>query len=288
MKRLFTFGCSFTSYDYPTWAEFLALDYDHYENWGIAGTGCRAISERVAECHARNQFGPEDTVIVQWSTHLRHDYFNPMAPKRPYPHGWKTGGNIFNVRNQDVFCPGWVNDFFFEPAYVMHSLNAMINTQSLLKSTGCTWLMTSIGDFRLLGTDLADKNANGVITMATITDNLPEFKFYIDEIWDRHPDHWIQPLRTWADDNPDPTWSFKFPATGKPFQEPHLSPRQYVQWLNLFLRPALGMDQPNPKTQPWLDRIEEGLSPTWTKFLASLGGMTAPSPSIWPHQYRGF
>jgi len=38
MKRLFTFGCSFTHFDWPTWANLLGLDneYDLCENWGFS------------------------------------------------------------------------------------------------------------------------------------------------------------------------------------------------------------------------------------------------------------
>ena len=71
MGRLFTFGCSYTSWNWPTWADILALDYEHSENWGHAGLGNRAIAERVAECHLKNKFTKIDKVIVPVSyTHL--------------------------------------------------------------------------------------------------------------------------------------------------------------------------------------------------------------------------
>lgn len=71
MKRLFVFGCSYTSWNWPTYADIYAQQFDHYENWGHAGLGNRAIAERVAECHATNEFDKDDTVIVQWSSHLQ-------------------------------------------------------------------------------------------------------------------------------------------------------------------------------------------------------------------------
>ena len=37
MSRLFTFGCSFTNYAWPTWADFLGLEFEHFENWGVSG-----------------------------------------------------------------------------------------------------------------------------------------------------------------------------------------------------------------------------------------------------------
>ena len=56
MRRLFTFGCSYTSWNWPTWADLLGLEVEHFENWGHAGIGNRAIAERVAECHIKNKF----------------------------------------------------------------------------------------------------------------------------------------------------------------------------------------------------------------------------------------
>lgn len=34
MTRLFTFGCSFTKFFWPTWADILGQEFDYYENWG--------------------------------------------------------------------------------------------------------------------------------------------------------------------------------------------------------------------------------------------------------------
>ena len=39
MKRLFTFGCSHTSHQYPTWADILGLSYNQLYNFGESGTG---------------------------------------------------------------------------------------------------------------------------------------------------------------------------------------------------------------------------------------------------------
>ena len=66
-KRLFTFGCSFTSYLWPTWADILGLEFTSANNWGHSGLGNRAIAERVAEAHAHFNFTKDDVIIVQWT-----------------------------------------------------------------------------------------------------------------------------------------------------------------------------------------------------------------------------
>ena len=101
MSRLFTFGCSFTKYTWPMWSDILGLEFDHFENWGVSGGGNVCIANRVLECHIKNNITPEDTVVVQWSTHLRNDFHTFKYP--PYGHdkeaGWKTKGSIFNYLN---------------------------------------------------------------------------------------------------------------------------------------------------------------------------------------------
>ena len=115
MKRLFTFGCSFTEYGWPTWADLLGVGFDLHENWGLRGIGNRAIAERIAECFTKNKFTKDDTVIVQWSSHLRHDWYHiHNFPDGRHP-GWKTSGSIFSPNNSKIYTNSWIELFFYEP-----------------------------------------------------------------------------------------------------------------------------------------------------------------------------
>lgn len=74
MNRIFTFGCSFTNYIWPSWSDLLnTTDTYDVENWGHSGFGNEFISKRIVECHAINNFTPDDTIIIVWSEHLRFD-----------------------------------------------------------------------------------------------------------------------------------------------------------------------------------------------------------------------
>jgi hypothetical protein len=64
MKRLFVVGCSFTKYHWPTWADMLGKEYDHFENWGNSGLGNRAIAERLTELVVTNEITQDDTIVV--------------------------------------------------------------------------------------------------------------------------------------------------------------------------------------------------------------------------------
>lgn len=67
MKRLFTFGSSFSNYKWPTWADIVSQDYDYYENWAKRGSENRVIHASLVECIQRNNITADDTIIIMWS-----------------------------------------------------------------------------------------------------------------------------------------------------------------------------------------------------------------------------
>jgi hypothetical protein len=73
MKRLFTFGCSYVDWTWPTWADMLGRSYDH-QNWGIRGSGNRSIAQRISEAVLSQKIGPGDVVVVQWTYFHRFDH----------------------------------------------------------------------------------------------------------------------------------------------------------------------------------------------------------------------
>ena len=252
MKRLFTFGCSYTSYAWPTWASLLSIDYDEFYNWGLAGLGNRAIAERVAEAHQRHTFTKDDLIIIQWSSHLRNDWYHEHSmPERRS--NWKTSGSIFNYLNQSVYDQKWVDTFFYEPAYLMHTLNNISLTQGFLNSIGCEWYMTSIGDIRDMGEDFRDAPGAGEkigydaprkskTTLAW--DRISSLKMYEQKIWNDHADHWLTPLETVAKDHIDLTFEFDDTnVSGGKFFDIHPSPHQSVIWIEQELKDKLQLTE---------------------------------------------
>lgn len=73
--RLFTFGCSITKYYYPTWADIIGKKWKYFENWGQGGCGNSFIFSSIMECDQRHRFTKEDTVLVMWTCHGRHDFY---------------------------------------------------------------------------------------------------------------------------------------------------------------------------------------------------------------------
>lgn len=75
MSRLFTFGCSFTHWSWPTWADILGREFEQYENWGQRGGGNVFIFHSLIECYKKNKLNKNDTVVVMWSSYFRKDQY---------------------------------------------------------------------------------------------------------------------------------------------------------------------------------------------------------------------
>lgn len=87
--RFYAFGCSFTQYIWPTWADIVATDLGiPFENWGRGGAGNQFIAAKIIECDTINTLTPNDLVVVMWSGWSREDRFLDTS--------WKTVGSVFN------------------------------------------------------------------------------------------------------------------------------------------------------------------------------------------------
>lgn len=74
MSRLFTFGCSFTQYMWPTWANIIAYDRQaEIKNFAVAGMGNVGIMQRVLEADLKYKFAPSDKIMIMWTSWSRED-----------------------------------------------------------------------------------------------------------------------------------------------------------------------------------------------------------------------
>ena len=142
-SRLFTFGCSFTHFFWPTWADILGSTYDEHQNWAGSGYGNRAIVERLSECVTHNKITADDTIIIQFTDFHRHD----MHQKGIEPNGisnWRFGGNIW-IKPYEL---PWIKEVWSEESYVYHTCNFINLGISLLKSLPCKYHLVSMIDFK--------------------------------------------------------------------------------------------------------------------------------------------
>ena len=126
-KRLFTFGCSFTRYKWPTWADALAPQFDQHLNFAQGGAGNSLILWSIAECDARHTITSDDTVIVMWTSRDRTDSHNG------FERGWNTQGAV----DQDG-----VGSFIRDCANI-HA------AKLILDGIGCTYYFLSMIDLAI-------------------------------------------------------------------------------------------------------------------------------------------
>jgi hypothetical protein len=137
MNRLFVFGCSFTRYwRWPTWANILAANFDHFQNWGICGGGNASIFHSLVEAHKRHNIGADDTVIVMWTNTSREDHYVKDR--------WLEGGNVYWG---EVYSDDYIKKFACERGYLIRDLSLITAAQQLLLSWKCRWRFASMVPF---------------------------------------------------------------------------------------------------------------------------------------------
>lgn len=122
-KRIFTFGCSYTEFIWPTWADIIGHDLNlPYENWGHAGTGNVYIAIKMLECDLKNKFTDTDLILVNWSSWHRED--------RMYPGGdiWASGGNVFNNEHYPV---KFLKKYYSEYNDIVKNSTAIISSNKM-------------------------------------------------------------------------------------------------------------------------------------------------------------
>ena len=66
-SRLFTFGCSFTEWNWATWANILAYDLDcEFYNFGRRGAGNFYISNLITQADSVYNFCSDDLCLTAW------------------------------------------------------------------------------------------------------------------------------------------------------------------------------------------------------------------------------
>lgn len=164
MPRLFAFGCSFTKYHWPTWADILGQQFDEYQNWGQRGAGNQFIHNSLVECHLKNRINKNDVVCIMWSYISRMDTYQERR--------WITPGNIYY--QQEYAEP--VKHLFDTRGFYLRDLALMYSAQQMLREIGCESYMFSIIDI-LNCQEFEPKDGSPLIA-----DILPAYQPLLDQI----------------------------------------------------------------------------------------------------------
>ena len=133
MNRFFAFGCSFTNFAYPTYADILSLNFDHYQNWGRGGSGNHFIFNSIIEANQRHNFSTDDTIIVQWTNTGREDRYSH--------NGWIGDGNIYS---QLTYNEDWVKKYITERGCLLRDLAFIQAVYLLLINAKCNFKFISM------------------------------------------------------------------------------------------------------------------------------------------------
>jgi hypothetical protein len=168
-KRLYTFGCSFTKYKWPTWADFIGNQFEIYENWGQPGAGNLFISTQVYECCQKNCVGVDDTVLVMLSSTNRFDIINQDSK-------FVTEGNIYNSPS---LPKEFVENIWSEEFGIYLTWFAANSIKRLLDGIGCKYKIMTAFDITKLDDDslITDDLFNKGRIIHTLHDLRTEFNF---------------------------------------------------------------------------------------------------------------
>jgi hypothetical protein len=138
-KRFFAFGCSFTSYCWPTWADYLGLLVEEYYNYGAAGVGNTFIYSQFLRANAYYKFNKDDLIIIAWSSPFRYDYQLDINRNK-----WDT--ILFNDQNVKL-PPKDISNIITDKNLIANTVNNIYSSFIILSSLNLNYFFTSMDVF---------------------------------------------------------------------------------------------------------------------------------------------
>jgi hypothetical protein len=149
MSNFFAFGCSFTNYRWPTWADIVGQSFSNFQNWGRSGAGNQYIYNSLIECHLKKNIKKNDFVAIMWSSTGREDrYVN---------YRWLTPGNIYNSNQYDQ---EFIKKFVDQRGFIIRDLALMFGAKKILDSIGCEYRFFSMVPVTVKDDYLTDDRSN--------------------------------------------------------------------------------------------------------------------------------
>jgi hypothetical protein len=131
-RRFFAFGCSFTRYWWPTWADLIAQEIPESYNYGLCGAGNHYIFNSVIYAHQKFKFNQDDLIIIMWTNVMREDRYIRGS--------WLVPGNIYTQNTYDENFMKYVDP----RGFLIRDLAYMSAIDTVLASSGCHYDHLSI------------------------------------------------------------------------------------------------------------------------------------------------
>jgi hypothetical protein len=141
--RLFTFGCSFTNYVWPTWADIIGSKYKLHYNLGSKGAGNYYVASKLYETHLNCNITKDDNVIIMLSSANRLDIYDENTGK------FNLNGNIYN--SEHIFGKKFVKKVWNDTHSIYNTWFCVKTIKTLLDTIGCRYKIVEA--FGLLNAD---------------------------------------------------------------------------------------------------------------------------------------
>jgi hypothetical protein len=180
-KRFFAFGCSMTSYGWPTWADIIAQEISESYNYAQSGGGNLFISCQATEASLRHSFNDTDLIMIMWSGVSREDrYIN---------NNWQTPGNIYT---QNYYDDKFVQKYADPTGYLLRDLNLMTLANTLLENLNVDHYMLNMApvDYLQSPSKKMDQNIKQILDLykPTLDKLLPDMLTVgCNGQWPQHP-----------------------------------------------------------------------------------------------------
>lgn len=131
-QRFFAFGCSYTNYKWPTWADIIGYPYKrNYYNCGKEGAGNIYIFNMLMQIDQMHKLTKNDLVIIQWSSITRED--------RYVHRNWITKGGLPNYYPDD-----YINNYCDMRGFFIRDIAMIKATKAFLEKIGCEFYFISM------------------------------------------------------------------------------------------------------------------------------------------------
>jgi len=128
-KRCFAFGCSYTSWIYPTFGDLIGVNFEEYYNFGRSGCDNNYILNRLIEANQLFKFDPDtDFILIGITSVGRFSHWDNNDD-------WICAGDVFSLSDQ--FKTAKFAKTIYNSIWAGYrSTLAILNIRDVLKSYG--------------------------------------------------------------------------------------------------------------------------------------------------------
>ena len=250
-KRFFAFGCSYTEYEWPTWADILGRHYHNmgYEvyNFGNSGTGNVAIMHAVTKADSDYNFTDDDIICIMWTSWSREDRLARWDTQttESTPPTWDKFGNSLSNPHYDA---DWIKKYWSLENDVVNA----ITTRKLITK--------AFPQIKFQGSLVHNESM------------ISDFDAMHDNLWDLYDSMQFKNKFFNSDDEGDKALAQKMAAEFRItcMFDGHPLPCQHLHKVETMIGPQIGISSIDDDTRKWVDSWQQRIAVTEAKLLGMI------------------